>query len=293
MPPSNSNAARQLASLLRATKPGPQQPASSRQQHPASEAVEPAPAEQQLPPSESEESCSNLLTASKKEKCAATNKSGNPCGSYRSPGSEFCPFHRPEYAARMQEARIEGGRRSPYQLPDQIDPDIWNVDFSLYSRGGLQASMEAVMRLLILGRIPTRHASILMRFFDAAIRNLHGVETLAGPDYADSIGTLMLASGLIERDLEDLALKERVRQIADVGSKRQEVLKANEAFGYTPQQPKQQPTSKAMQAWDHDQPHRERESLVTAFWGPGTGEGGKLTMQDLFPNGIPSHQQSG
>jgi hypothetical protein len=76
MPSPNSKAARQLASLLRATKPGPQQPASSPQQQPASEAVKPAPAEQQLPPSESAESCSNLLTASKKIKCAANKKDG-------------------------------------------------------------------------------------------------------------------------------------------------------------------------------------------------------------------------
>ncbi len=46
---------------------------------------------------ESDETCSNLLTGPK-SRCAATNRHGQPCGAYQSPGSPYCPFHRPEYA---------------------------------------------------------------------------------------------------------------------------------------------------------------------------------------------------
>jgi hypothetical protein len=306
MPSPNSKAARQLVALLGAPKkrtvsttsvsnvasrPAPLPPRDRSQQLPHAEAVTPLAASQQLPPPESDESSSNLLTGQNKKTCAATNKKGKPCGAYRSPGSEFCPFHRPEYQEKIQEGRAEGGRRTPYQLPEYVDDDIWNVDFSLYTRAGLQASMEAVMRMLILGRLPTRHASILMRFFDAAIRNLHGTDTLAGANFGDTLQDFMRTSGLIERDLDDQALRERVQRIGDAGATRQEILKANEAFGYTPPPPKQQPSRKSMEALNYDQPQRKRESLITAFWGPGTGEGGKLTMQDIFPNGIPEHQR--
>jgi hypothetical protein len=317
MPSANSKAARQLAALLssstrsvsdvagRKSTPRPisksRRAASRPAQVPATPPPPPAAGTLQVNASESENTCSDLLAGQNKKSCAATNKKGNPCGAHPCPGSDFCPFHRPEYAEQMQESRIEGGRRRAiYQAPDIIENNLAFINLGLENPSGLQGAIEGIMRLILLGRIPPRHASILMRYLNGAIRNYPNIRKTPSPDgeeFYQVVHDLCLYSGLIERDLDDQALRERVQRIGDAGATRQEILKANEAFGYTPSSEPRPSGSgrawsgRAMEAWDYDKPHRERESLIRAFWGPGSGEGGKLTMQDLFPNGIPEHQR--
>lgn len=156
------------------------------------------------PDAESDETCSNLLTGSK-SKCAATNRHGQPCGAYQSPGSPFCPFHRPEYAETMAAARTAGGRRSPYKIPDEVDPDLLSVDLHLYTRGAIQASLEAVMRLIVLGRIPPAYAHLLFRGFQVATQNLNRENGIPGQQreyYEPRVERILRTSGLIERDLK-------------------------------------------------------------------------------------------
>ena len=301
-PAAGNKSIKQMLAVLSAQRQPPRKP----QQLPPSKSQPPlettpdalAASEQQAEPAEPETTCSDLL-ASEKRKCLASKKDGTPCRAKPLPSGEYCVFHAPAYAERFQEGREQGARRrETYKLPDQVDDDIWNVDFSLDTRAGVQGSMEAVMRMLVLGRLPTRHASILMRFFDAAIRNLHGVDTLKTIEYVNTLQDFMLISGLIERDLDDQALKERVQQIADTGAKRQEILKANEAFGYLPPDPAQKSSKKSMEAWDPLAQYIPPMDPIGMWglpselrgksWVPrGTGKDGKLTMEDIFPNGLP------
>lgn len=153
---------------------------------------------------ESDKTCSNLLTGPK-SRCAATNRHGQPCGAYQSPGSPYCPFHRPEYAETMAAARTAGGQRSPYKLPDEVDPDLLNVDLHLYTRGAIQASLEAVMRLIVLGRIPPAYANLLFRGFQVATQNLNRQTAIPGHQreyYEPRVERILRTAGLIERDLK-------------------------------------------------------------------------------------------
>ena len=154
---------------------------------------------------ESEVACSPLLT-SKTPVCAATTRKGQPCRANVLPGDHLCAFHHPRNATAFTDGRAAGGRRSPYVMPAEADPDLTSIAVSLYSQAGIQASLEAIMRMILLGRIPPSHAGILIRCFSVATRNLHScndvVRTRDAATYRDRVNAALRAAGLIERDLQ-------------------------------------------------------------------------------------------
>lgn len=154
---------------------------------------------------EPEVACSPLLT-SENSICAATTRKGQPCRANVLPGERFCAFHHPRNAPAFADGRAAGGRRSPYVMPTEADPDLTSIAVSLYSQAGIQASLEAIMRMILLGRIPSAHAAMLLRCFTVATRNLHGandvVRTRDVSFYRERVNAALLAAGLIERDLQ-------------------------------------------------------------------------------------------
>lgn len=149
--------------------------------------------------------CSHLLTG-EISVCGATTRSGRPCRANVRAGEGFCAFHHPRAARAVSEGRAAGGRRSPYVMPAQADPDLSSIGLTLYSQSGIQASLEAIMRMILLGRIPASHAGILIRCFNVATRNLHSsnnvVRARDAAAYRHRVNEVLRAAGLIERDLQ-------------------------------------------------------------------------------------------
>jgi len=100
--------------------------------------------------------------------CSATARSGEPCQFPARRGSSLCINHDPAYATRQRRNTLKGAAASVasrQSTPIRLDA----VDLS--TRAGVQAVLDAVIRLELLGRIPSGRARNLIRALSLATRN--------------------------------------------------------------------------------------------------------------------------
>lgn len=171
-------------------------------------------------------------------RCAARNKQGEPCKAYPSLGTPFCLMHNPERADYVQENRRQGGRhRAPYQFAEEVEANLRAIDLHMLTPLGLQASLEAVTRMVLLGRIPRQTAAVIMRFFEVAGRNIPNLQRpndATREFYVEHVDHLLYASDLIEDQLEGQRSQERIEQLSDLRSRYEERFRTEDAFGRTP-----------------------------------------------------------
>jgi hypothetical protein len=174
--------------------------------------------------------------------CQATAASGQPCRATPRAETGFCIYHDPEYAEQQRENVRAGGlasgiARQPLPLADPETLD-------LSDRTGVQAVIDAVLRLELCGKIPPTRSRVIVRLLSLAVRNF---DRAARTGYYDAVVAAHDPVAYRERrqalhdQIDEVAdylygdeLARRTAAIADVGSKRQEFLKANDLFAPPP-----------------------------------------------------------
>ena len=190
------------------------------------------------------ESVASALAAQGQERppCRALTRAGQPCRATPRAGTGLCIFHDPVYAGQHRLNSREGGvasgvARQPLPLDD---PEILNFA----DRTGIQAAIDGVLRLELCGKIPPSRSRAVVRLLSLAVNNF---DRAARDGCYDAVVAAHDPAAYRERRqafherIEDLVadlhadeLNRRVAAIADVGSKRQEFLKANELFAPPP-----------------------------------------------------------
>ncbi len=109
-------------------------------------------------------------------RCSGTTRKGFPCRFPPRVGTNFCINHDP--GADLREAAVRAraaARRSPAE-------HLLDAAFSLSDRAGVQALIDATLRLAIARRIPATTVAQIFRGCALAIRNFDATaETLTGP----------------------------------------------------------------------------------------------------------------
>ena len=152
--------------------------------------------------------------------CRGITRAGVPCRFPPLKGASYCINHDP--SADPREAAVRAGlasgraRRSPAE-------HLLDAAFSLSDRAGVQALIDATLRLAIARRIPTttveqvfRGCALAIRNFDAATETLTG----PGPQAHDLPQHFALVQGflasvqpiLLEADAADQAMQEAFRE---------------------------------------------------------------------------------
>lgn len=179
------------------------------------------------PSRESGRAASHLSTPAEK-KCAAQNKrTGNPCRA-RPSASGYCVFHDPALTEAVDELRARGGR-APRRV---LVGEARKLDFQVMDRGGIQALIAQVLRLQMLGVFTPRQASQTVKLIGHLVSNAREMspseETFE--TFEQATRALTDATDTVAHRLESRDLSDRVNAIQDVGSKREEILKANDRF---------------------------------------------------------------
>lgn len=150
-------------------------------------------------------------------RCSALTRKGLPCRFPPRVGTTFCINHEP--GADLREAAVRAraaARRSPAE-------HLLDAAFSLSDRAGVQALIDATLRLAIARRIPTATVDQVFRGCALAIRNFDAAtETLTGPQpqahdlpqhFALVQGFLASVQPILtEADEADAALQEAYRE---------------------------------------------------------------------------------
>lgn len=153
-------------------------------------------------------------------RCSALTRKGIPCRFPPLKGTSFCLNHDP--SADPRDAAVRAGlasgraRRSPAE-------HLLEAAFSLSDRAGVQALIDATLRLAIARRLPTTTVDQVFRGCALAIRNFDAAtETLAGlqPQSHDLQTHFALVEGFLasvqpilsEADEADAAVQEAYRE---------------------------------------------------------------------------------
>ena len=173
--------------------------------------------------------------------CTATTKSGETCRATPRADSGLCINHDPDYAKQQRENVRNGGVASGAARRPFLDD---TSNFALSDRASVQAAIDTVFRLELAGKIPPSRSRVIVRLLSLAVRNFDRpkresyydavVATHDPQTYTERRQALDTQLDGIVQALEGDELNRRVWAIADVGSKRQEYLKANDLFAPPP-----------------------------------------------------------
>ncbi len=126
---------------------------------------------------------------------------GQPCGFPARREHAYCINHDPEYQEHQRQNSTAGGHNSGASRPAL---SVHNLNVWLGNRAGIQAALDTVVRLELLGRIsPTRSRNVL-RALAIAARNFDDPKHPRIAHDADGYGAFR---EIIDADL-DLALDE-------------------------------------------------------------------------------------
>jgi hypothetical protein len=101
--------------------------------------------------------------------CTGLTAAGNPCRFVARHGRPFCINHDPDYHEQQRDNVLRGARISRAARKAAVPLRLDAIDLS--TRAGVQAALDAVIRLELLGRIPERRARNLIRALSVAVRN--------------------------------------------------------------------------------------------------------------------------
>ena len=188
--------------------------------------------------------------------CIAANAAGGPCGAYKRLGTDYCAAHDPDYVEEMRLNRTKGGRTLRRRSPVYLPPDFRDLDFNLLDSSSMQGTIDATMRMVLLGYIPPAHANSIMRLLNGAIRNLQLIkqeererraDSVVVPsyeqylDYAEPIGEFALAAQAIKDRLEVEEARRRSSRIAEATEKTERNLRLRHKWQNHPDNQKRTP----------------------------------------------------
>ena len=122
-------------------------------------------------------------------RCRADKSSGDPCQAYPTRSSEFCFFHDPSARLARSEAQAAGGRARRRSVMD----DIYKIGFSLYTPGGIQAAIEHIFRLQLIGAISDRQVASMVKVLRLGVANSRNVS-----EHGDVVGYVENFDGFID-----------------------------------------------------------------------------------------------
>ncbi len=179
--------------------------------------------------SESESTTSNHLRDPQK-RCRGLNKAGVRCNAYRVTGGDLCLFHDldAQVQANVAEARRRGGSAAHHQPRNAFDFSELPID--LHDANSLLAFAEGMIRMQLAGAIPLRQCAQILRTLRVVERALSASAAPLPVEHIKSVSGFIEAADSVAESLEIRESAERIHEIQDVGSKRQEYLKANQQF---------------------------------------------------------------
>jgi hypothetical protein len=100
--------------------------------------------------------------------CTATTRSGDPCRFMARRATGLCINHDPEYQ-EQQHANVRRATEAAIAARKLPPPVLEDLDLS--TRAGVQAALEAVLRLEMQGKLPAHRVRNLIRGLAIAARN--------------------------------------------------------------------------------------------------------------------------
>src|SRR5688572_33130195 len=101
--------------------------------------------------------------------CHSLAADGNPCAASARFGSHFCIFHDPEY----QEEQLANSQAAGYASGVARKPlPLGPIELAFSTRDAIQASLAAVARSELIGRISAARARDIIRVLSIASRDL-------------------------------------------------------------------------------------------------------------------------
>ena len=101
--------------------------------------------------------------------CSATTRAGNPCRFAARKATGLCVNHDPAYA-EQQRKNVQKATSRSLQARTAVPIPLEYIDLS--TRDSIQAILDAVVRLELVGRLPPVRARNILRALSIAMRNL-------------------------------------------------------------------------------------------------------------------------
>jgi hypothetical protein len=120
-----------------------------------------------------------LLTSRIQRTCAGIRANGERCRARASAGYEFCSFHRGDLAEALHAGRIRGGLQRRYDVTTREADEAARLSLGLDSRGGIQAGLDNLLRLVLSGKVSPKYIAAVARIYATALRNIERADTTA------------------------------------------------------------------------------------------------------------------
>jgi hypothetical protein len=151
-------------------------------------------------------------------RCTALTKDGTPCRVASRHGASHCLNHDPGYHEEQRANAAAAGRASG-AARRQLEPvDLGFVN--LTNRTGIQALLDALLRLELLGKLPSARSRMVVRLLSLAIRNfdtaarMHHLDAQVATHDTNAYGR---ARHAFDAQTEDLISSLRINEITHLG----------------------------------------------------------------------------
>jgi hypothetical protein len=188
--------------------------------------------------------------------CAACTKDGTPCGAPALRGASHCLSHDPGYREEHQANAAAGGRASGIARRHLEPVDLGFVN--LTNRTSIQALLDSLLRLELLGKLPTARSRVIVRVLSLAIRNfdtaarMHHLDAQVASHDTNAYGRTRHA---FDAQVEDLLSSLRINEITHLGHEiqaetahRTQRFSDEDDYGRTPERAMPKPL-KPSEAW--------------------------------------------
>ena len=173
---------------------------------------------EQAQPAESDLPCSPLLTSTSPRLCAGIRANGERCRARASATHDFCSFHRGDLQEAFHAGRVRGGLQRRFELTALDEQAASRLSLGLDSRGGIQAGLDNLLRLVFAGKVSPKYIAAVTRIYATALRNIEhtgaGTEDHTFAAYPAALAANHRLHAEVEAAaLERQAAAERARQM--------------------------------------------------------------------------------
>jgi hypothetical protein len=158
-----------------------------------------------------------LLTSTSQRLCAGIRANGERCRARASSGHDFCSFHRADLRGAFHAGRVRGGLQRPYELSALEDQAALRLSVGLDSRGGIQAGLDNLLRMIFSDRISPKHIPAVARIYALALRNIERTDTTAEDHTFSAYAAALAANQMLQAEVEAAAREQEAaaRRAAD------------------------------------------------------------------------------
>ncbi len=156
---------------------------------------------EQAPPAESESPCSPLLTSTSQRLCAGIRANGERCRARASTGHDFCSFHRADLQRAFHAGRVRGGLQRRYELNALEEQGALQLSLGLDSRGGIQAGLDNLLRMIFSERVSPRYIAAMARIYAIALRNIEKTDTNAEDHTLSAYAAVLAANQKLQAEV--------------------------------------------------------------------------------------------